>query len=412
MAVATTAAPTQDLVTRFNEIFGVDGQGGSLKQYNVERDDEIELLSWCLIARVDPLFLGDPGTGKTWLIEMMLHSFMGNLDKFDTLIFKEMGADEILGGRSIPAMKQGRVERMMDGMLPTSHIGYLDEVFKGSPPVLNALLDLQANRGVKVGGKWISAKQLLLIVGSSNEMPDREDLNAFRDRWGVTKFVQPVRAPEGKRRVMEIQHEAQSGGGDIDLTTLPKLSLDEIMHARSEAMVIDPEPVYDAMLEAQEKWGDAGYVPSQRRIGQMLRVMKARAWSKGRTELSRDDLIVTMHMAWNHPQHAESAKTIALNFANRFARKALEARAELEPFLNEMSELKAAIQAAGSDEDALDPLMEKGYKVINKLRRHRRKVEQWLADGKSQGEDVRELEKVLGECTQAVDYAESNLGDV
>lgn len=407
-----TPDPNASVLERFNAIFGVDGQGGSLKQYNVERDDEIELLSWCLIARVDPLMLGDPGTGKTWLIEMMLKSFEGDLDKFDTLIFKEMGADEILGGRSIPAMKAGKVERMMEGMLPQAHIGYLDEVMKGSPPVLNALLDLQANRGIKVGGKWISAKQLLLIVGSSNELPDREDLNAFRDRWGVTKFVQPVRAPEGKRRVMEIQHEAQAGGGDIDLSQLPKLKLPEIMQARDEAMSVDPSPVYDAMLEAQEKWGDAGYVPSQRRVGQMLRVMKARAWSKGRTELSRDDLIVTMHMAWNHPQHAESAHTIALNFANRFARKALEARAELEPFLNEMSELKSKIQAAGSDEDALDPLMEAGYKVINKLRRHKRKVSEWLDDGRSQGEDVRELEKVLDEVQQSVDYAERTFSDV
>jgi hypothetical protein len=65
-------------------------------------------------------------------------------------------------------------------------------------------------------------------------------------------------------------------------------------------------------------------------------------------------------MAWNHPDHAESAYNIALNFANRFARKAMQAREALEPILTEMGELKSQIQAAGSDQDALDALMEAG----------------------------------------------------
>lgn len=413
VAAATTTGvrkpitPTESLVTRFMEVFDVSGSGGALKTYNVERDEEIELLSWCLIARVDPLFLGDPGTGKTWLIELMLMCLAGDLDLFDTLVFKEMGADEILGGRSIPAMKAGKVERMMDGMLPKAHVGYLDEVMKGSPPVMNAMLDLQANRAIKVGGKKISAEQLLLIIGSSNELPEREDLNAFRDRWGVTKFVNAVRAPEGKRRVMEIQHEHQAGGGTLDLSALDKLTLTEINQARAEAMSIDPEPVIDAMIEAQDKWFDAGFQPSQRRIGQIMRLMKARAWTKRRTELTRDDILVTRHSAWNLPQHAEAAERIALEFASAFARRALEARTALEPFLNEMDDLRGQIQAAGSDENAIDKLNEKGYAVISKIRRHKKQVNQWLDEGRASGEDVRELEKVLGEVERAAQHAET-----
>lgn len=398
--------PTPDLVARYGEIYSVDGNGGSLKQYNVERDDEIELLGLCVGAGVDPLFLGDPGTGKTWLIEMVLRSFAESLNLFDILIMKEMGADELVGPRSIPAMKAGKVERVMDGFLPTAHIGYLDEVMKGSPPVMNAILDLQANRQLKVGGKTFSAKQLILIIGSSNELPDREDLMAFRDRWGVTKFVQPVRAPDGKRRVMQIQHEAQSGGGRIDFSGMPKLSLDDLAQIQAEAMAVRVDGVLDAMIEAQDQWEAAGHPPSQRRIGQILRVMKMRAWSKGRGELTRDDMTVSQHMAWNHPDHAESAYNIALNFANRFARKAMQAREALEPILTEMGDLKAQIQQAGSDQDALDALMEQGFKVINKLRRQRREVESWIEDGRNQAEDVRELEKVLDEIQAQIRYAE------
>jgi MoxR-like ATPase len=198
---------------------------------------------------------------------------------------KEMGADELIGPRSIPAMKAGKVERVMDGFLPKAHIGYLDEVFKGSPPVLNAILDLQANRQLKVGGKVVSAKQLILIIGSSNELPDREDLMAFRDRWGVTKFVQPVRCA---RRQAPCHGDPARGA----VRRRPDRLLEhaEARAGRSragagEAMAVAWTPCYDAMLEAQEKWEGAGHPPSQRRIGQIIRVMKARAWTKGRGEL-------------------------------------------------------------------------------------------------------------------------------
>jgi MoxR-like ATPase len=204
MATATATS----LLDTYQKIY--DPQDGFLAKYNIERDQEIELLGLSTIAGVDVLFLGDPGVGKTWAIELQLMC-IEDAELFDVLLQKDMSADEVLGPRSLVALKDDRIERLIHGFLPTANFAYLDEVFKASPTLLNPLLDIGANRVLKVAGKKIDCKQLISIYYSSNELPDREDLMAFRDRIGVTKYVEPVRTPEGKRAVTDIQL-ALSGG--------------------------------------------------------------------------------------------------------------------------------------------------------------------------------------------------------
>lgn len=398
---------TDALVVKHREIFAPDGW---LAQYNIERRDMIELLGNSLVSGVDPLFLGDPGVGKTWAIELMLRCISGasKSDLFNYMVFKESSADDVLGPRSLPAMKEGRIERLTDGFLPTAVLGYLDEIFKCSPTMANALLDVMAQRKLKVGGATLDLSQLLCIFGSSNELPDREDLQPFRDRWGISLVVQPVRSPEGRKDVMRIQDEYQASASTVDMSNAPNISLDEIRQARMEAMsVIIPDAVIESMQIAQERWASAGHPPSQRRIGQMLRAMKARAWTRGEGSVSTDDMIVCQHMAWNHPDHRESAHKIVMEFANVFARKASRMREALDPVLNELDAVKGDIQANGGE--PTDEQMERGFKVMRDLRRLKRDANDQIREGGSQGHDTADLEAVLSEITQAHNWVEKTI---
>lgn len=397
---------TASLHDKYQALYGPDG---FLATYNVEREDEIELLGLSTFSGVDTLFLGDPGVGKTWMIELQLMCVTG-AELFDILLLKEMSADDVLGPRSLPAMKEGRLERIMDGFLPTSNYAYVDEVFKASPPLLNSLLDLMAKRELKIGGKKIDCGQLISIYMSSNELPDREDLMAMRDRIGITKFVQPVRAPEGKLAVTNIQLAHQAGNGKIDMTQAPIWTLDEIRTARLEIAGIGvPEVVKQSMIEAQDKWSDAGHPPSQRRIGQMWKVVKAHAWARGATEVGKDDLIVCQHMAWNHPDHAASAREVILEFATAFTRKAARIRESLEPALTQLDSLRGKLDS--DDGDERDKAMEEAWKVMRDLRRLKKDAKAEISSGTDQGADTRELEKVLAEINRAHDHASAAFSD-
>jgi hypothetical protein len=102
------------------------------------------------------------------------------------------------------------------------------------------------------------------------------------------------------------------------------------------------------MATAQERWGQKGFAPSQRRIGQMLMAIKARAWTRGDGHATTDDMIVTQHMAWNHPDHAKDAREVVMEFANVFARKAQRMREALEPVLAELDEVRKEINESAA----------------------------------------------------------------
>jgi MoxR-like ATPase len=398
------ATKTLTMLDRFNSIFGPDG---FLNAHNVERREMIELLGLSVIAGIDPLFLGDPGVGKTWAIELMTNECMVDMNLFTHLLAKDMSADELLGPRDIMAMKQGVIARLTDGYLPSAHVGYLDEIFKGSPPLLNPLLDLFANRVVKIGGKIMSCDQLISIVASSNELPDREDLSAFRDRIALTYFVQPVRTPEGRRAVTDIQLDFQVNG--LDTSTVQPLSLADIYAIKDEVRQIAVgDAIRGVMVDAQQKWQEAGHPPSQRRIGQMWKVVKARAWANGRTEVVTDDFLPCQHMAWNHPDHQKSARDVVLEFASVFTRKAQRLREAMEPVVASMESLRQSLDAA-TEESERDDLMNDGFKLMRQLRKMRAEGREYVKDGKSTGQDTTSVEGVLSDIERSYTWAEQAL---
>jgi MoxR-like ATPase len=399
-----TATASATLLDKYTSIFGIDG---FLNAHNVERREDIELLGLATISGVDTLFLGEPGVGKTWAIEGLVNYCIADARLFTHLFAKDQSPSEVLGPLDIMAMKNGQIARLIDGFLPSANYGYCDEIFKASPPMLNPMLDVLANRKLKVGGLELDLSHLITIFMSSNELPDREDLMAFRDRIGITKYVLPVRSPEGRRHVTDIQLDYQSNG--LDTSSIEPLALDEIHAIRDEVrQVTVGEAVRQVMVDAQQKWAEAGHPPSQRRIGQMWKVIKARAWANGRSEVVTDDFLPAQHMAWNHPDHADSAREIILEFASVFTRKAQRLRGAMEPVIASMEELRSKLDSA-TEESEKDDLMSDGFKFMRQLRKMRGEAKEQIKDGSSQGQDTTLLEEVLSDIERSYAWAENAL---
>lgn len=378
-----------------------------LQANNVERNEDIELMILSILAKVDGLFLGEPGTGKTYMIELLVNQCLVDMKLFTHLFAKDQSADEVLGPRDVMAMKQGLIARLSDGYLPNANVGYADEIFKASPPMLNPLLDLYANRVLKTGGKVRDCSQLLAIIASSNELPEREDLMAFRDRIGFTKFVAAVRTPEGRRAVTDLQLDQQSNG--IDTTGLSPLTLGEVQAACDQVrQVLVPDAIREMMTTAEQKWAENGHAPSKRRVGQMWRMVKAHAYLNGRTTVVADDLIVCQHMAWNHPDHAASAREVIMEFASVFTRHANRLREAMEPIVHDMEELKTQLNNA-QDEEEKDKILTPAYKLMRQLRGLRKEAGEQIKTGKESGQDTSMLETVLTEVERSYTWAEKAL---
>lgn len=385
---------------------GIFGPDGFLNRNNVERREETEILGICLIAGIDPIFLGDPGVGKTYIIELMTDHCITGAKLFTHLFAKDQSANEVLGPPDVMAMKAGKQLRLVEGYLPTAHVGYGDEIFKSSPPMLNPLLDILANRVLKMGGSVLQCGQLIMFVMSSNELPDREDLQAFRDRIALTKFVDPVRTPEGRRAVTDLQLDQQAHG--INKSGLDPLTLDDIIAIRDSAKRITvPDTVREMMTVAEAKWAEKGHSPSKRRVGQMWKAVKAHAFHNNRDTVIADDLIICQHMAWNHPDHAASAREVVLEFASQFTRHANRIREAMEPVVHDLEDMRVKYDAAAEEDK--DDILNPAYKLMRQLRGMKKEAVDLVKQGNDTGQDTSMLQQVLGEITKSYDWAEMAL---
>jgi len=96
----------------------------------VDRADAVEALVLGLVCQEHVLFLGPPGTGKSYLTRLLTKSIAGAA-YFETLLTKFSTEDEVCGAIDIAALRAHNVvRRNTAGMLPSSDVAFVDETFK------------------------------------------------------------------------------------------------------------------------------------------------------------------------------------------------------------------------------------------------------------------------------------------
>ncbi|MEW6466701.1 MAG: AAA family ATPase [Pseudomonadota bacterium] len=156
----------------------------------VEREAAAKAALLACLAGENVLLIGPPGTAKSMLARRIAEASGG--DYFEYLLTKFTTPDELFGPLSIAELKADRFWRKTEGYLPTATIAFLDEVFKASSSILNALLSLMNERVFHNGSERV-ATPLRAIIGATNELPTgQEELAALYDRFLVRIFVDEV----------------------------------------------------------------------------------------------------------------------------------------------------------------------------------------------------------------------------
>jgi MoxR-like ATPase len=274
--------------------------------------------------------------------------------------------------------------------------------------VLNACLKVINERKFDNNGHSMDVP-LWALIGASNELPgtDRDDLRAFRDRFGATKLVDHVRTSDGLRNVIAGQLERNRGGQVANAhTTLTVAEVEKIQETTANVDV--PSNVIKALGELRVRAEGENLAISVRRLFEGVKLMQAAAVLTGRTEVSTEDMRVFEHILWSDPEDAGVAYNLTLDYAGAVTKRAAKIRGEFEESLHELNELQSEMPTDGSAPEA--DLMGKIGRVSNILKKIEERVVSGIEDAEEEKHDHGELDQLQADVKASRESVKKLLG--
>jgi MoxR-like ATPase len=214
--------------------------------YQVYEKEEIFRLSMLALLGEESIFLlGKPGIAKSLISRRLKFAIRGG-QNFEYLMSKFSTPEEIYGPIDLKQLKEGKYVRVLDGYLPTAHVGFLDEIWKAGPSIQNTLLTIINEKIFRNGGEDIRVP-LKLLISASNELPaEGEGLEALFDRFIIRFIAKPLTKEENFVQLLDGESSLS-----VDVDQELQISVDELEAWRKQIKQI-PE-FNNKMLELNQQ---------------------------------------------------------------------------------------------------------------------------------------------------------------
>ena len=289
-----------------NAISDLDDVASLLKSTFVAKDEIIEMLIIGAIAQEHVLLAGPPGTGKSELVKRFAHLCTPRkyddehtVPYFEYLLTRFTEPNEIFGPVDIKTFQDGSgYQRIIKGLLPTTEIAFLDEIFKANSAILNALLTILNERIFYNGGRPQTIP-LLFLVGATNEVPDDPDLAALYDRFPIRLWSDNV----NENRFAELiqcgwiqERQKIRDGHQISLSNVTNSETLRQLHQALNQVSFDA--VSRSYHEAIRRIRSEGIEISDRRAIKLLKLVAAASLRRGSLKAAEEDFHILKH-CWN-----------------------------------------------------------------------------------------------------------------
>ena len=398
-----------------------------------ERDELIEIIAIALLTRKNVFILGDTGQAKSAVINLFRAGITG-ARQFERLMSKQTDEEALFGRLDLSSLIPGGVPaevlendaryqgmcqaletRMQNytpgghdggtqlqpltqelehyrkalselyrsepcvitkGKIPDSHICFLDEIFKSSDGVLNALLTALNERRYTNEGKTIDIPTISFF-SASNEIPnfnnpEEKILKPLYDRFELKVVKEYVEDRDARLGVLKLK-QAAAGATPAPQATI---SLNELVAMQHDVrQVLIPDSVNELMDDVLCELRGKGIHISDRKFFNYGPIAQAKAWLRGRDVVEPSDLTILCAYLWTVPEE----RTIIQSTLDRMCNDPLKDRLD--------GVLAAAVEGYQEFEDAPDaPAARRIGKLRDEYLSLYENLEQMLAGAQSDGE--------------------------
>jgi MoxR-like ATPase len=362
----------EDTITRLDSLLGDLHQIEMEIQTEIyEREEAVRILLCALLAKEHVVLIGKPGTAKSELVARIANAFSDGSGKGLSRFQKQLNSftkpEELFGGPDIPQLMAGNYALVTTNKAPHAQLVLLDEVFKADV-LLNTLLLLMNERLFENGNQIIQA-DLMSLIGSSNEIPQGNDLQALWDRFLLRHEVGYI--------VDDANFESllQARVNRTVLLTPPQTTMaqaDLIFLQEQIPSIPVPDDVLKSLVKLRRELKDEdGIIASDRRWMKSVRVLQAHALVEGRTQVEEDDFMILTHILWSG--RLEEKKNIAsrvAKLANPVNAEALEIKDEV---VRVWREAQGQLKAHQGDDES-DFRAQLAWKTLSEVRGAQKKL--------------------------------------
>lgn len=272
-----------------------------------EREEAVKLTLLSAVAGESIFMLGPPGVGKSLIARRLKFAFK-NARSFEYLMTRFSTPEEVFGPVSIQKLKnEDKYERKTEHYMPGANIVFLDEIWKASSSIQNALLTI-INEKVYRNGEQEIAVDLKSLITASNELPPQgENFAPLYDRLLIRYQMGGVR---GSRDFLKMI----TGKEDVYRDTVPseaKLDARELedWYKQIDAIKVEEEvlSVIQIIRTKIEEYNQKQAEPLRqiqvydRRWKKIIRLLRTSAFLNERAKVDLMDCFLMVHCLWNEP---------------------------------------------------------------------------------------------------------------
>ena len=275
----------------------------ALGRHFVDKQQLIDLMLVAAIAQEPLLLVGPPGTAKSDLVLKFKDALgLEGADYFEYLLTRFTEPSEILGPIDINALREGRYLRRDRGKLPTARLVFLDEVFKASSAILNAMLTVINERKFYQDGVAVPVR-LKILFAATNEVPEHSELGALKDRFSLkaacrsvqeTHFVELLDAGLDAVTSRELNRKPWAEGHATLEDLLRAHRYLTLQMARTEPRDRDrffrDEVLREFRRVVRTLTREDGVFISDRKLVKLYKLLRTRAWVVHGGAVEREDL--------------------------------------------------------------------------------------------------------------------------